>query len=445
MTIPTSRRAKFARMSRFFGVGALSVTLLTGCPFLFDLPPEPPQTVTSMDAGGSFDTTGWPADAGPADTSPTGSGPADTGQLDAGWGTPFDSGQWPDTEPANEPDMWQRQPGNFPNVIAALVIGNDTPKPRVIRLRRLIDTVNIDCAAIANAPNLALRPVHFEAAKSWLVPTGRAIPVQPRSAKHGCSAVLIEGTGLPTRLLYWPHNQFPTTSLSTTVSGASNTGRMVPVTVDEGTAAWGKHAALFGAPSLFDPIANVGCQIPNPEGDLSWTDLPGGSHTIIELLTAPDGCSAIDLLTNAGVQRVYVCVPPGTLPFKMGDDLYIAALATGHNVLPITGVELLADKAHLRMGRGSDLVYFGKGDAKVAAKKGCPALHDTDGTYARALSAMVDLPGKSAVELANGASMTVDGGGHLRLIRAVDRLVYDSAVAPKLQGARHIESVWSKP
>ncbi len=385
-------------------------TLLSGCPLIVDWPPDdsPPRAQPFPDV--DTDTPNEPWDA---DQSATG-------------------------------DVWQRQASQFPPVKGALVIGNVTGQTRVVRLRALRSTVEMDCDAIVQSPQLALRPEHFAPAQSWLVASGRAVPVMPRG-KGACSAVLIDGTGLPRRLLFWHHTALQVASIPSTVAGAQSGGRFVAIAASEGEAVWGAHIALFPAPSLFDPVAPEGCAMPSQEQDLSWTALPSGNQTLMEVVTAPDGCSAMDLLTDLGVQRVYVCVPPGMLPFSAGDDVYIAGLATGHNVLPVTGVELLSDSGHIRMGRGTDIVYFGKGDAKIAVTQGCPALHDEVGTYARALSVTVQEPGKAAFQLDNGATLKLAGGGRLHLVRAIERLVWDTAVAASLVGNRHIESVWSKP
>ncbi|MCO4763985.1 MAG: hypothetical protein KC502_20895 [Myxococcales bacterium] len=389
-------------------------TLLSGCPFIIDFPrpvdDPPPLVQPDQQRFGQPDQQGF---AGPDGTSAT---------------------------PRNR----QRQNQNFPPVSGSLVIGNATAQSRVVRLRYLKPTVQLDCAAIESAPHLALRPVHFSPANSWLVQSGRAVPVQPRG-QGKCSAALIDGTGLTPRLLFWDNGTLLKTQIPSTVNGAANGGRLLRIIASEGEAAWGSHSALFGAPTLFDPVAPEGCALPSAETDLSWTQLPSGDHTLVELLTSPDGCSAMDLLTDLGMQRVYLCLPPGMMPFSAGDDVYIAGLATGHNVLPISGVELVGDTGHIRLGRGNDIVYFGKGDAKVGPAKGCPAMHDAQGTYARALSVSLTEAGKSTFELKQGGSHELGSGGKLHLVRASERLVWDTAIAPKLAGTRHVESVWSKP
>ena len=428
---PRSRRAWLLH-----GVTLLALlTLLPGCPFIMDWPtrvePSPPPTTGFVDPL---------PDAGPSpDVN-------DTWQVDSGPAEPWDSGPsrvW-DTGNNATPDVWRRQPNRFPPVTGAFVVGNVTAQTRVVRMRALRATVQMDCDAIESAPQLALRPSHFAPAQTWLVASGRAVPLSQR-ATGACTAVLIDGTGVPQRLVFWRHTEWPQTTIPSTVAGAKNTTRHIGIIALEGAAAWDTHAALVAAPSLFDPVAAAGCAMPTAEQDLTWTALPSGPQTLIDVLTAPDGCSALDLLTDLGVKRVYICMPVGMLPFGAGDDLYIAALATGHNVLPITGVELLGDSGHVRMGRGADIVYFGKGDAKIAVTKGCPAVHDEEDTYARALSIDIQEPGKPAVQLDNGNTHTLADGGKLHLVRAIERLVWDSATTIAVKENRHIESVWSKP
>ena len=325
------------------------LTLLPGCPMIIDWPPRdddpPPQVFNFADVDGN-NGPDWER----------------FGDPDTGSSVPWDTGD------RATPDVWNRQPNRFPPVTASLVVGNVTGQTRVVRMRALRSTVQVDCDAIEASPHLALRPQHFAPAKSWLVASGRAVPVLPRG-KGACSAVLIDGTGLPQRLVFWRHSVWPMTSIPSTAVSAKNTTRHIGIIASEGEAVWDSHATMFAAPSLFDPVAPKGCAMPSAENDLTWTALPSGSQTLIDVLTAPDGCSALDLLTDLGMKRVYVCMPVGMLPFVAGDDLYIAALPTGHNILPITGVELLSDSGHVRMGRGNDIVYFGKGDAKIDVTK----------------------------------------------------------------------------
>lgn len=391
--------------------------LMSGCPGLIDWPPPLEPSPMAPDV---VDTSGAPdvPPVGTPDAIPTDSGPA--------------------TSNVKPPIS-----GTYPQMKGALMVANLTGELRMVRMRQLRPTVQVDCEAIATAPTQALRPAHFAPATTWQLPSGRAVAVT-RRAQGACSAVLIEGTGLPRRLLFWQHTLLPTTVMPS-VAQQVPAARAVRILAVEGQATWGEHAVRFGDLKRFDPVAPKGCALPAGEQDLSWSALPGGSQTLVDVVTAPDGCSALDLLTDLGMKRVYLCVPLGMLPFTAGEDLYIAALSTGHNVLPLTGVELLSDKGHLRLGRGGDLVYFGKGAAKVAVTPSCPALHDGVGTYARALSVTIEEPGKPAFQLDNGATLSLQSGGKLHLVRAMDRLVWDTAVVPKLSGTRHIESVWSQP
>lgn len=399
------------------------LTLLPGCPMILDWPPRgdepPPRPVELTDANISPD---WERFGGP----------------DMGPSEPWDTGG------KATADVWSRQPNRFAPVKAALVIGNVTGETRVVRMRALRPTVEIDCDAIEATPHLALRPQHFAPAQSWLVESGRAVPMLPRD-KGACSAVLIDGTDVPQRLVFWRHSAWPITATPSTTEAAKATKRHIAIIAVEGEATWDKHATVFAAPSLFDPVAAKGCAMPSAEHDLTWTPLPAGSQTLVDVLTSPDGCSAMDLLTDLGVKRVYVCMPTEMMPFKAGDDLYIAALPTGHNVQPIKGVELLSDSGHVRMGRGSDVVYFGKGDANIAVTTGCPALHDEAGTYARAMSVTLQEPGQKTLQLDNGATHTLADDSKLHLVRAIKRLVWDTAVTGTATTNLHIESVWSKP
>ncbi len=397
---------------------AFVATVLPGCPFIVDWPEPtpiapPPNTVA----------------------------PGNNQQLDAGVGLPDIDNSWDATGNV------QQRTGNFPAVVAAFVIGNNTGQVRMIRVRPLRSTVKVNCSAVAATPRVAFRNLHFAPAKTWILESGRAMPLV-NDPTRDCTVLLVDGSGLERRLLFWTNSAWPHQTLpSVTAQLGSGVGaqRQLAVIAVEGQAEWSTHTVSHAQPTEVDPVAPPGCALPSGEDDLSWTDLPLGTHTLVDLVSAPDGCAALDLLTDAGLERVFVCLPPGFLPFEAGEELFLAGLSTGHNIDPIHGVEMVGDKAHVRIGRGADAVYFGKGDLKITSADGCPGQHDACGTYARALKLDVTLPGKPTQALHPGDNVTLPNGSHFAVLRASDRLIWDTACAADVGSARHVETAWSKP
>lgn len=340
--------------------------------------------------------------------------------------------------------MPNRNPTRFPPIQGQLLVGNATGEPRVVRVRMLRPTIGMDCAAVESAPSVALRDEHFATAQSWLLPPGRNLAVGSAGA---CGAALVEASGVQAaRLLFWSAAKWPSLSLPSTVVGAQGLGgfaaRLLTIEAVEGKAAWSKQAAAFDPPTGVDPVAPPGCKLPNAEADLIFAELPTGDFTLVDLLSAPDGCHRLTLFGGGGAKDAYLCVPDATLPLQTGDDVFIAKLASGHNILPLDGVEIVAGSGHIRAGRGEDLVYFGKGTAEITTTN-CPAQHDAFGTWARALQVNVMLPGAtSPLTLAPGQTVALGKGQTLTMLHAEQRLLWDSAKVTSVPNNRHVESAW---
>lgn len=347
-----------------------------------------------------------------------------------------------------DPDVWRTQPRNtnqrYPTIQAALRLGNAANVPLVVRVRALKPTVLIDCKVLLDKPHLALSKKLFGFATTWLVEPGRAVPLGGQAEQsRGCGALLIDGGSLVRRLVVWDAAQLSYQNQPSTVGGAAQ-DRLIGISAGESGFKWPDHPTVFPAPfEIHPPLAAV-CQQPDETVGVAWTEpLPKGDVTVIDVAEAPDGCRMLDLFGKTGVASWVLCTPPGSFPFQVGESFFVNALTDGHNLGKLEGVEILSKGFRLRVGRGEDVVYFGKGQAKVQPIAGCGLSPAECGGQQRSLEVAVTLPTGEEEALRADAKLELEKGRTLYLMRARELPIADLACIPGGKPvARQVESVY---
>jgi|GEM_PF-4876933 len=355
-------------------------------------------------------------------------------------------------QPDAAPDAWTPpnnntnpdiNPNNYPKIHGVYVIANATNKQAVVRIRPIRPGVHVDCNLLLKSPELALSTQLFGMAQTWLVGPSRSIPVnRPPWAKTGCGAVLVDGGGLPRRLVVWQgsHKALQHASVVTKF-GSKAEIRIVP---DEGGLQWQPHPGLHPAPLEVHPPVPKQCVQPDSSVGVAWTEpLPAGDVTIVDIAEAPDGCRMMDLFGDKGVMTWVLCTPPGSFPYKLGDSFFVTALKHGHDLGTLKGVEILGKGFRLRAGIGSDVVYFGKGKATVQDVAGCGLTPADCGSLQRALEVEVTRENGEKATLRAGGKLEIAKGRTLHLMRARRTPVVDTAC---IEGAtsttKQVESVY---
>ena len=336
-------------------------------------------------------------------------------------------------------------PQSFPPIQGALALGNETGKDRVIRIRSLLPSVRLDCKSVTSAPAAMLSKALFSGAKAWLLPPGRAMPIDaPAMVGGSCRTLLIDGTDLPLHILFWDASEWPATSMPSTVNGAAP-GRLVRLVDVEGSIELGAHDAVFGGPGTIDPPVAPACKLPGEDAALAWAEpAPTGALEITSRVDAPDGCMALGLKTGQGPATWYLCLPVGSFPFEVGDQVYAQVLLGGHGDGPVKGMQWQAqdDGRLLRFGIGGEPVLFDGGAAKVERVPGCAGQHDDCGTLSLPLRVVVSGDAQ-ADNVASGGQLAV-GAGVVRVVRARELPAMNKAcLAAAPAGLIRIETVWT--
>ena len=353
--------------------------------------------------------------------------------------------------------------GEIPRENAALVLANATEAERLVRLRPLKDSVEVDCPTLLADPESALSRELFAPAETWLLQPNRGLPLQNDNTA-GCVAYLVDADGLAPTVLAWSSSQFVDSFLSTATS-SPDPGRTIMLSLDSnGKLALDVHQAVFKAPALEDPPVAPGCGSPPETVGVEWsTPLPVGGPFLVEsVVSSPDDCHAIALENKA---TMYVCVPGSAMPFKAGDSLRVNELEIngGPSYTETAGEAPAARGLLLRSGTHSLLAVRGNVLARYSLAEspeplteptvesdlaqGCAGAHDECGSLLVPLE--VGYLGDhvaSITFLRAGQTLNLeDGYGTLHLVRADAMPIRDTDCPPFARGSRHYESVLVVP
>ncbi|AKT43510.1 uncharacterized protein CMC5_077420 [Chondromyces crocatus] len=347
---------------------------------------------------------------------------------------------------------------------ASLVLGNTTDEARLIRVRALKETVDVDCQTMLADPTRTLSRALFGPAETWLVESGRALPLQ----NERCAAYLVDADGLPMQLLAWSATQFPTAMLSTETR-APDAGRMITLQLDEsiGRLELDEHPAVHEAPPLEEAAAAPGCAPAPASVGVDWSAPPSGVVELTAIESSPDGCHRFGVVDEQGNARsFYLCVPASAQPFEVGDKLAATAITSGigmpasskEEAIVSEGLLLRSDTHAVVVLRGNAIALRGLAvlpepmteptlDAQVVPA--CLGAHSACGNlvFPLELSLLGDHVGGTRF-LRPGQSVTLENGyGTLHLVRAEELPIRDSECAPfaPAPARRHFESVLVVP
>ncbi|MDC3960055.1 hypothetical protein [Polyangium jinanense] len=347
--------------------------------------------------------------------------------------------------------------GVTPTEAGALSLGNTTTGERLVRLRPLKDSVQVDCETLLADPESALSRELFAPAEAWLLQPGRGLPLQNNDTA-GCVAYLVDADGLSPTLLAWSSSRFPTQFVSTATN--ADDGLMIPLSLDSnGKLSLGPHEAVFKAPALEEPPVAPGCGSPDETVGIEWsTPVPIGGPWIVEtIISSPDDCHALVLQNKS---TMYVCLPKAAMPFKAGDSLMIdehdgiAGSAPETNGEPPEGKVLIlhSDTHTVVATRGNVLARYGftgtdapLGEPTVESDlvEGCTGAHDECGSLLVPLElSLLGAHVPSISFLRAGKSIDLaDGYGTLHVVRAEAMPIRDTECPPFARSSRHYESV----
>ncbi|WP_437297556.1 twin-arginine translocation signal domain-containing protein [Sorangium sp. So ce426] len=324
-----------------------------------------------------------------------------------------------------------------PQELASLVIGNATEAEQLIRVRRLRESVRVDCGVLLDDPTRALSRDLFANAETWLIAPGRALPL----GNAGCDATLIDADGLPLTLLAWSAAEFPEQELVTSTE-SPRADRMITLQRAGARLELADHPAIFPAPPIETPAPAGACGASAGGSGLDWTVPVSRAGVLAGVTSSPDGCHALTL--DRG-ETFFLCAPAEAIPFSEGDVLHVSAVAVDGGRYP----ELLQDQLALARGlhiesethavlalRGNVLARWSMVgrqpgahfSADLSPLAACGGYHDACGSLVEPLEASLLGDGVSGVvSLRPGESAALaEGAGALFLVRADDMPVRDA-------------------
>jgi hypothetical protein len=333
---------------------------------------------------------------------------------------------------------------------AHLVLANLTEQTKTVRIRRLVAQVKLDCAAVAQNPTELLDHDLFAPARSFQLLANRTMPLgatvfpaqlglEPEqfAARTDCDALLVDGGGLPMRLIFYKIASFPMKGVHQVASLAALDRRVAfngVGSAGSGTGgadglAWAAHSALFAAPVAQPGAPAPGCALHDSflALEVSAADTSGKfaeKRTISAIEPDAVGCIHVSFVQGT---PMWICIPAGAFPFKVDDSVTVHYAPLGHGGGSLDGVEIVSVNARLRAGRGSQPVLFGAKKAWwLTPRTGCGISHASCGAVGRPQDFEVDLGGGAKpVHLAPGGHVDIAPDASLYYLAGAELVAAD--------------------
>ena len=201
-------------------------------------------------------------------------------------------------------------PGGYADVLAQVLLHNDSPNVRVIGIRQVRSDVLLDCETLLTAdPGELLTEELFEPAVMWELPgyTTVAALVDP-SQVLPCHAVWVSGDTFLDHVLVWEGRE-PSWRPGEVFETGIRPSRL-PLSSFEG-----EEAFQVRSP-------NPECA-PQPALDrVDWSLPVPGTYALTSLAAGVDGCYELGLQPEGSDEtRGYLCIPEAEFPFEVGDSL----------------------------------------------------------------------------------------------------------------------------
>ncbi|NUN12184.1 MAG: hypothetical protein HUU55_00955 [Myxococcales bacterium] len=283
-----------------------------------------------------------------------------------------------------DPDVTDAQPFPPVPIQTDAYLFNNTGISRVIRLRPLNDAIRLDCDLIATDPNgLLARSVFGKASVYELFPNS-FLPLVRSNNVNECTAYLIDGDGLPVRLLFWTKDDLPVIL----TDSSAPLGRVELVL--EGTDQTALHVdptspvdLFFPAPPLEPAPSAQGCAVPSAEQSIVWElPVPLGVHTLTDIQVTSDGCAALTLSQGEGESiQWFVCLPYGMLSLEPGAVVTITSPVVNN----LSTVQIDWESGVVKAAIGGSVVPFDGVNTSVTVSEECGWTHDECGSLVRPL------------------------------------------------------------
>lgn len=244
----------------------------------------------------------------------------------------------PEPEPEMFPEEWQDDESGGeeweddgsgqwgPAFTAEAYLHNGTETDIIVRVRTLLDQVELDCGTIEQDPGRMLTSPLFDAAETWTVPRGANLPLGDEAGR-GCNTALVEVDRLPPQIVFWRSGQLPPHQVQGGGSSPEDPGELGVFSRGSIDLEW------LGAESYRYDMEEVEaeCEEQPDSLRLAWSEpVPWGQWSLQELNVGYDGCHELVLRGVGGeTANWFACLPEETMVAEVGDDLDIALPASG--------------------------------------------------------------------------------------------------------------------
>jgi hypothetical protein len=305
--------------------------------------------------------------------------------------------------------------GRFSDIQASFTIGNEGEQSRIVRIRALRAEVRLDCDALAADPAALLGRALFGPAEIWQLDAGRAMNAEPTNAapRQACTALLIDGVGLPMRVLFFEQSEYPVWTLSS----QSESG---PRQLSIDSLGWAEHPVLYPLRRAEPEPAELACRLPEQGAGVAWTAPPGRTLLVQAVSTSPDGCHRLTVEDDGWVEPWYLCIGDTPLPFEVDDTLTVDTATD--DLLVVSGA-----RHTLTLAAGQSTTDGAYEISNLREQEGCSGSADTCGGFRMPLQVeFAEREGGLTRWLSSGESYAFEQVS-VHLLRAEQAVIADPA------------------
>lgn len=339
---------------------------------------------------------------------------------------------------------------------AAVYLNNASDEEITVRLRELRSEVEVDCFEVAKHPGL-IPDAAFGDTLTWNMPAWTNIPATGTLDSAQCHAVLVDGDGLSSAILFWFDGEPPVRWVEgqTFEDGTHQNGAVVIEFDDDGVH---EGYRAVGPDLVFErenepPEYAPGCE-PQSDGDrVDWSaPVPTGLRRIEAAEIGPDGCVSMDLASQAQIDlgdsdRWYACLPTDLWGPNVGSWIEVTTVSGSQGAAPGAyeavrlelrgddGEALAQDKVSMLLSRGQGVPELGGLNVVVRGYSACEmGVDEACGTLSRNAYVQAWAPGSPEVSLdAGGPVQEVEVDAlttvELGVMHAEERFVLDPTCA----------------
>jgi hypothetical protein len=340
-------------------------------------------------------------------------------------------------------------------------VHNTSDQPVVVRMRALADTVDLDCAAVAEDPGRLVTEPLFGTSESFLLDPDQNFGLRTNNEwdewgsggpddlgedglplARDCYAVLLDVDGLPPAVAFWQLGEVALHDVPGEGEEAGDPHGRIELRFSGDPDTLGTYEAvgddvLHLVPPAAPPIDGT-CAPQSDAGRIAWSEPRVGTWELLASDRGADGCFAVDLGQRDAEDQItqqhrwYLCAPLLELGIEPGRLVQLDSVGEGDVMLATVDALLDQPTVVLQAYRGEVFPQLLGLQIAAVPEFDCGyVVGEQCGTVTRATSVTAGGGPFGVVELAPGGRETLTGEGDVQVTVALAHAEERAALDPE--------------